>query len=158
MRLSKGDELVSVDINQKDNIIAVSKEGYVLRFRTDDLPEYGTTAGGVQGMLLTNDSLAEAFYAFDDDGFVMLTIRGHIITDSVNELAVYNRNRRGIRVVENLKSNPHYIVSAARISKHQERWCRITLVTTKQTYHLKVNEYKYNYNKYGKKMFDERKN
>jgi len=157
MRLSKGDELVSVDINQKDNIIAVSKEGYVLRFRTDDLPEYGTTAGGVQGMLLTNDSLAEAFYAFDDDGFVMLTIRGHIITDSVNELAVYNRNRRGIRVVENLKSNPHYIVSAARISKHQEKDdVESLLVTTKQTYHLKVNEYKYNYNKYGKKMFDEK--
>src|SRR5690554_132677 len=157
MRLSKGDELVSVDINQKDNIIAVSKEGYVLRFRTDDLPEYGTTAGGVQGMLLTNDELAEALYAFDDDGFVMLTIRGHIITDSVNELAVYNRNRRGIRVVENLKSNPHYIVSAARISKHQEKDdVESLLVTTKQTYHLKVNEYKYNYNKYGKKMFDEK--
>ncbi|HHT55603.1 MAG TPA: DNA topoisomerase IV subunit A, partial [Acholeplasma sp.] len=157
MRLSKGDELVSVDINQKDNIIAVSKEGYVLRFRTDDLPEYGTTAGGVQGMLLTNDSLAEAFYAFDDDGFVMLTIRGHIITDSVNELAVYNRNRRGIRVVENLKSNPHYVVSAARLSKHQEKDDVLSLlVTSKQTYQLKVNEYKYNYNKYGKKMFDEK--
>src|SRR5690625_3945111 len=157
MRIKKNDELVSVDINQKDNIIAVSKEGYVLRFKNEDLPEYGTTAGGVQGMLLTNDELASAFYAFDNDDFLMLSIRGHVIKDTVEELAVYNRNRRGIRVVEDLKSNPHYIVSATRLSTYQEKEnVRSFLVTTKQTYKLNVDDYKYNYNKFGKKMFDER--
>lgn len=157
IRLRKEDELVSVDINQKDNIIAISKEGYALRFSLDDLPEYGTTAGGVQGMLLTNDSLASAFYAFNDDEFIMLTIRGHVIRDSVAELAVYNRNRRGIRVIEDLKSNPHYVVSATRLSKYQENEdVKSLLTTTKQTYELTVKEYKYLYNKYGKKMFDEK--
>lgn len=157
IRLKKGDELVSVDINQKDNIIAISKDGYVLRFKQSDLPEYGTTAGGVQGMLLTNDELAEAFYAFDDDNFVMLTVRGHIITDNVGELAIYNRNRRGIKVIETLKSNPHYVVSAARLSKYQEADnVKSLLTTTKQTYELTASDYKYNYNKYGKKMFDEK--
>ena len=158
MRLRKDDELVSVNINQKDNIIGLSKDGYALRFKLEDLPEYGASAGGVLGMMIGDkDELAEAFYAFDSDEFVMLTSRGHIIKDTVSELAVYSRNRRGIRVVENLKSNPHYIVGAARLSKYQEKENVKSLLTTnKQTYELNVSEYKYNYNKYGKKMFDEK--
>lgn len=157
MRLRKDDELVSVNINQKENIIGISKEGFALRFKLDDLPEYGASAGGVQGMMISKgDELAEVFYAFDSDEFVMLTSRGHIIKDSVSEMAVYARNRKGIRVVENLKSNPHYVVSAARLSKYQEREnVKSLLTTTKQTYEVTVSDYKYNYNKFGKKMFDE---
>lgn len=157
MRLQKDDELVSVDINQKENVIGISKQGYALRFKLEDLPEYGTAAGGVMGMAIgEDDELVEAFYAFDSDSILMLSIRGHIIKDSVSELAVYNRNRRGIRVVENLKSNPHYVVSAARFSRYHEREnVKSLLVTTKQTYELTVDQYKYSYNKYGKKMFEE---
>ncbi|VEU80860.1 DNA topoisomerase IV subunit A [Haploplasma axanthum] len=157
MRLQKDDELVSVNMNQKENIIGLSKQGYALRFKTADLPEYGSSAGGVQGMMISDDDeLVEAFYAFDSDDFVMLTVRGHIIKDNVSELTVYSRNRKGIRIVENLKSNPHYIVSAARLSKYQEKEnVKSLLTSTKQTYEVTVSEYKYSYNKYGKKMFDE---
>jgi len=156
MRLKKGDELVSVDINQKNNIVAISKGGYVLRFKTTEINEYGPGAGGIAGMSLTNDELVSAFYAFDSDNFLMLTIRGHVIEDSVNEIAVYARNRKGIRVVEQLKSNPHYVVSASRYSKYQDREnVNALLTTTKQTYQLTTSDFKANYNKFGKKMFDE---
>ncbi|WP_026392147.1 DNA topoisomerase IV subunit A [Haploplasma modicum] len=156
MRLAKGDELVSVDINQKENIISVTKNGFVLRFKASDLPEYGTTAGGVMGISLTDDELVESFYSFSEDSFVMLSVRGHIIKDTVSEIAVYTRNRKGVRVIEQLKSNPHSIVGAARLSKTQEREnVSSFLVTTKQTIETTVSEYKYHYNKFGKKMFDE---
>ncbi|MDY0277669.1 MAG: DNA topoisomerase IV subunit A [Acholeplasma sp.] len=157
MRLTKGDEVVSVDINQKNNIIGLSKEGYALRFKLEELPKYGTTAGGVLGMMISSeDELATAFYAFDNDDFIMLTTRGHIIKDSVSELAIYSRNRKGIRIVENLKSNPHYLVSGTRLSRYQEKEnVKSLLTSTKQTYSLTVSDYKYTYNKYGKKMFDE---
>ena len=33
----------------------------------------------------------------------------------------YSRNRRGIRVVEMQKLNPHYVVSAARLKNKQKK-------------------------------------
>lgn len=156
MRLKKGDELVSVDINQKENIIALSKEGFALRFKTTEINEYGPAAGGVQGMNVSGDELISAFYAFDSDNFLMLSIRGHVIEDRVNEIAIYARNRKGIRVIENLKSNPHHLVSGTRFSKFQEKEnVKALLTTTKQTYELKASDFKGNYNKFGIKMFDE---
>ncbi|HHW79659.1 MAG TPA: DNA topoisomerase IV subunit A [Acholeplasmataceae bacterium] len=157
MRLQKGDELRSVRIGQKDNVVGISKEGYALRFKTKDLPLYGAAAGGVMGMMISEgDELASAFYANDNDQIVLLSIRGHIIKDNVNELTVYARNRKGIRIVDQLKSSPHYIVSADSLSIYQEKEnVRSFVVTTKQTYEHTVSDFKYSANKYGKKMFDE---
>lgn len=156
MRLSKNDELVSVDMHQKRNIIAVSKDGYVLRFKTDELPLYGTQAGGVKSMALgANDELAEAFYAKSNDEIALLTIRGHVIKDEVDSLPAYSRNRRGIRVVEMQKLNPHYVVSAARISKEQTKEnVSVLVVTDRVGMKYTVNDLKYTQNKFGKKLYD----
>src|SRR5690606_9089706 len=37
MKLSKDDELISVDMNELENIISISKNGYILRFETSEL-------------------------------------------------------------------------------------------------------------------------
>ncbi|WP_026399982.1 DNA topoisomerase IV subunit A [Acholeplasma equifetale] len=157
MKLSKTDELVSVDINRKPNIIALSKLGYALRFNTDELPNYGLQAGGVNSMSLNEgDELVSAFYAYDSDEFYMLTNRGHVIKDSVMELPKYGRNRRGIIVIERLKTNPHLIVSASRFSKAQAKEdVNTLLVSSKESLKVLVSELKYSNNKFGKKMLDD---
>src|SRR5690554_4895607 len=52
MKLEKGDYLSAIDIDQKENIITFSKEGYALRIDLEELPIYGLQAGGVKTMAL----------------------------------------------------------------------------------------------------------
>src|SRR5690606_24939740 len=87
MKLAEGDFVQSVDMGQKDQIIAMSEKGYGLRFDTDELPLYGLQAGGVKSIALGDDDrLACAFYARSNDDFYFLTSRGHLIKDTVQEL------------------------------------------------------------------------
>jgi len=159
MKLNDGDELRSIHYGQKENIIAISKRGYVLRYITDDLPLYGLQAGGVKGMNIGDkDELVKALYVSERDEFIMLSVRGHVIKDVVEELPVYNRNRRGILVVEHLKSNPHDLVSADRLSRAQTKEdVHVLIVTEKEAIHTNVSELKYSGNKFGKKVYDDQK-
>ncbi len=157
MKLSENDELIAVDRGEKDFIIALSKRGYCLKFKTDDLPLYGLQAGGVKAMSLSeNDETVGAVYVNQDDEFICLTTRGHIIKDSVEELPTYGRNRRGILVIDRLKANPHYGASIARFSKAQQKEdVPVLIVSEKGALKTTANDLKYSSNKFGKKMVDE---
>ena len=157
MKLNDGDELRSIHYGQKENIISISKRGYVLRYLTQDLPLYGLQAGGVKGMNIGDkDELVQALYVSERDEFIMLSVRGHVIKDVVEELPIYNRNRRGILVVEHLKSNPHDLVSADRLSRAQVKEdVPVLIITEKDAIHTTVSELKYSGNKFGKKIYDD---
>ena len=159
MKLVGHDELVCVDIKERRNILAISKKGYALRFRTDELPLYGLQAGGVKSMSLNEeDELVGALYVSPSDEFIMLTSRGHVIKDIVEELPIYNRNRRGIIVIEHQKANPHYAVSVARLSRMQQKEnVGVRILTEKDAILTNVSELKYSGNKFGKKLFDDEK-
>ena len=159
MKLSKGDELIHVDLNERKNILSISKKGYALRFKSEELPLYGLQAGGVKSMSLSDgDELVAALYVNPGDDFIMLTSRGHVIKDVVEELPIYNRNRRGIIVIEHQKANPHFAVSACRLSRMQQKEnVACLIVTEKGSVLTNVGELKYSGNKFGKKIFDEEK-
>lgn len=157
MKLSDDDQLISVDRHEKDYIISLSRRGYCLKFKTDDLPLYGLQAGGVKAMSLSDgDETVGAIYANENDEFICLTSRGHIIKDVVEELPTYGRNRRGILVIDRLKSNPHYGVSIARFSRAQQKEdVSVLLIAEKGAVKTTASELKYSSNKFGKKMIDE---
>ncbi|MBN2300596.1 MAG: DNA topoisomerase IV subunit A [Acholeplasmataceae bacterium] len=157
MRLSDGDELAYVDIEERNYILSISSKGYALRFRSVELPLYGLQAGGVRSMSVSEgDQLVSALFVKPGDDFVMLTSRGHVIKDIVEELPIYNRNRRGILVIEHQKSNPHFAVSASRLSKEQQKEdSAVLIVTEKGSIKTCVSELKYSGNKFGKKIFDD---
>ncbi len=156
MRLSNNDELVFVDINERNNILSISEKGYALRFRAVELPMYGLQAGGVKCMSLSEDDrLISALYVNPGDDFIMLTSRGHVIKDIVEELPIYNRNRRGILVIDHQKANPHLAVSAARLSRQQQKEdVEVLIVTETGAQKSIVSDLKYSGNKFGKKIYD----
>lgn len=157
MKLSKSDELVSVDMFEKKNILSISEKGYALRFRSEELPLYGLQAGGVKSMSISDgDRMVSALYVNPGDEFMILTNRGHVIKDVVEELPIYNRNRRGILIIEHQKANPHMAVSASRLSRAQVKEnVGVRVVTEKSALLLTVADLKYTGNKFGKKLFDE---
>lgn len=156
IRLGKGDFLVSVDQYERPNILGITKKGYALRYNMSELPLYGLQAGGVKSIALSeDDNLVQALYVNPSDDFILLTVRGHIIKDFVDELPVYGRGRRGILIVEQLKKEPHFVVSAARLSQLQQKEdVEVRIVTDKKRFDFKVSDLKYVGNKFGKKMID----
>jgi topoisomerase-4 subunit A len=156
MKIQPDDALVSIDLKEKDNIIALSKKGYLLRMRSQDLPTYGLQAGGVKGMSIADsDQLVAARYAYESDELACLTSRGHVITDVVAELPLYNRNRRGILIIDHLKSNPHDGVDLRRLSKAQiKEQTEVLIISESDKFVTTANDLKGNYNKFGKKMID----
>lgn len=156
MRLNKGDEVISVDIDVKSNIVSLTKGGYALRFKTIELPQYGLQAAGVKSMLLQpDDEVKASFFIEPEDEIIILTSRGHIIKEPAEGLPLYNRYRRGVTVVERLKSNPHLISGGARLSRNQVREdVDISIVCEQGFLNLKASDLKYSANKFGRKMVD----
>lgn len=62
-KLSEGDELISVfALTQEETLVLQSENGFLLRFKLEEIPEQKKTAAGVHGMnLAKNDSVREAF-------------------------------------------------------------------------------------------------
>lgn len=157
MNVRPDDRLVSVDFDEKENILAITKNGYALRFLTLDLPLYGLQASGVKGMLLgEDDELVYAIYANPEDDFYFLTSRGHAIKDSISLLPLYNRARRGVSILERLKTNPHYVRGVQRVTKNQvNEDSKVLVVTENSHFKFNVSDLKYSSNKFGKKLYDE---
>lgn len=121
MKLGQGDELVSVDlITNPLEIITVTNGCDVLRFRASDVSLYGTAAGGIKAIALKpKDYVVQAFYANKNDDLLVLTNRGYIKRQKIDELTLSKRARSGQAVIKKIKSNPHLAVSAAKLTANQ---------------------------------------
>jgi len=64
-KLADGDSLVYVDEIRGSDTVLVSREGYVLRFGNEDVPEMKKTSVGVRGMKLKDDDVVQAVYDLD---------------------------------------------------------------------------------------------
>ncbi len=121
INLAKDDYLRSCDIMEMPtNIILTSEKGEVLKFRASEISIVKTNASGVYGLKLQeNDYLASANYTRNNDEFVLLTNRGNIKRFKVSELKLFSRYRRGTQMIKYIKTNPHIVVSAKRLSPEQ---------------------------------------
>ena len=64
-KLADGDRLIYVSEALGENTALVTKNGYVLRFRTDEISLYKKTSVGVRGIKLEKDDELAAVYDFD---------------------------------------------------------------------------------------------
>jgi topoisomerase-4 subunit A len=118
--LDDNEVVVSVNNSISKYIVTITEFSYVTKFLTEEIPYYGLGAGGIIGCALGDEKLSSAFYANDDDDFIILTSRGNIIKDSVANIPLTSRARRGSRFVEVIKKNPHLIVSATSLSLQEK--------------------------------------
>lgn len=120
------------------------------------MPQYGLQAAGVKSMLLqSDDEVVSSFFVEPEDEVVVLTSRGHIIKESAEGVQCYNRYRRGTLIVDRMKTNPHLVVDAGRLSKNQTREeVPIDIICEKGLGKLKASDLKYTANKYGRKVLE----
>jgi topoisomerase-4 subunit A len=112
MKLKENDELVSVSYTSDETII-VTKNGYYLRYNTNEIPVIGVKASGVKGINLAND---EVIYGGQlNNSYEYLNIFTNNNTSKrikLDELKSLTRAKKGNMLIKKNKTVVYYLVNA----------------------------------------------
>ena len=144
MNLKSNDEVVSVDMaNNYPCIVCFTSKGKVIRFKSSEVSVVGTQAGGVKG-ITTSDKMACAIYTRNSHDLIILTSRGNVKRVKASDIKLSKRGQTGISVIKEIKTNPHYIVSAASMSYNQyQSDVKVFIVTDKGNFETTAFNFKY---------------
>lgn len=122
MSLKEDDELISViRCTFMNDVIMVTKNGYLLKFSDDEITPTGLKAMGVKGIQLgAGDQLIKVVLASVNDEILLLTQRGNIKKLKVKDIALSTRNKKGCLGIKTIKSNPHQFVDCIKVLPKQE--------------------------------------
>ena len=114
MKLKPGDEVVDVTYSPNNNVLVVTKKGYGLWYKTNEINPVGIKASGVKSINLRDDEVVSGIL-FDDKTSEFITI----ITDKgtgkrmrFSEIDMGTRGNRGLMFMKEIKSNPSKVVGA----------------------------------------------
>ncbi|VHG73705.1 topoisomerase IV subunit [Streptococcus pyogenes] len=109
------DRVVTLSPVIMEDLLLVTKNGYALRFSSQEVPIQGLKSAGVKGINLKNDdSLASAF-AVTSNSFFVLTQRGSLKRMAVDDIPQTSRANRGLLVLRELKPKPHRVFLAGGV-------------------------------------------
>lgn len=122
MSVKEDDELNSViRCTFMNDVIMVTKNGYLLKFSDDEITPTGLKAMGVKGIQLgAGDQLIKVVLASVNDEILLLTQRGNIKKLKVKDIALSTRNKKGCLGIKTIKSNPHQFVDCIKVLPKQE--------------------------------------
>ncbi|VGX48463.1 topoisomerase IV subunit [Streptococcus pyogenes] len=109
------DRVVTLSPVIMEDLLLVTKNGYALRFSSQEVPIQGLKSAGVKGINLKNDdSLASAF-AVTSNSFFVLTQRGSLKRMAVDDIPQTSRANRGLLVLRELKTKHHRVFLAGGV-------------------------------------------
>ena len=122
MSVKEDDELISViRCTFMNDVIMVTKNGYLLKFSDDEITPTGLKAMGVKGIQLgAGDQLIKVVLASVNDEILLLTQRGNIKKLKVKDIALSTRNKKGCLGIKTIKSTPHQFVDCIKVLPKQE--------------------------------------
>ena len=122
MSVKEDDELISViRCTFMNDVIMITKNGYLLKFSDDEITPTGLKAMGVKGIQLgAGDQLIKVVLASVNDEILLLTQRGNIKKLKVKDIALSTRNKKGCLGIKTIKSNPHQFVDCIKVLPKQE--------------------------------------
>lgn len=96
--------------DKNQSLLAISRDGYAVRFDVADVPVTGIRTAGVRAINLKDDDvMADLALVTDGQRIATITQRGAFKEMPLEEIAVGARSRRGELVLHRLKRNPHQI-------------------------------------------------
>lgn len=106
--------LVSVDYyepaDKNQSLLAISRDGYAVRFDVADVPVTGIRTAGVRAINLKDDDvMADLALVTAGQRIATITQRGAFKEMPLDEIEIGARSRRGELVLHRLKRNPHQI-------------------------------------------------
>ncbi len=157
MNLAKGDRLTSIEMGPMFNIVLFTKRGQALRFRQSEVPVYGTQSGGVNALKLTKDTLVKAIYAKSKDDLLVLSSKGNLKREKVENFPLNKRLRATVVLWSERKVNPHFIRDVVRFNKtHLDHNSEILITAKKGSYAFNIKDLKTSVAEYGRPTLSEK--
>lgn len=154
MGVKEDDALISVVKSSFMNeVVMVTKEGYLLKFSDDEIAFTGLKAMGVKGITMgKGDQLIKVVLTTLTDELLLVTQRGNIKKLKVKDIVLSTRNKKGSLGIKAIKSNPHYFVDCLKIEPKKE----VYIQTTNRAVKLNLSLFKaVDLNSVGTNMVDE---
>ncbi|MDD4719037.1 MAG: DNA topoisomerase IV subunit A [Bacilli bacterium] len=136
MKLKKGDEVVNICTNNGEDIFISTKNGYGLRYKTEEVSVIGIKAAGVKSIDLKNDEVVNGQTFANEDYLVVVTDKGTAKRVKLTDIKYLTRARKGNLIVRDVKTNPYYIVGTHIITGKKG----LTLKTNDELLEIKVTE------------------
>ena len=138
MNLKSGDEVVSVDITNKENTFIATHNGYGLWYSTEEIPVIGIRAAGVKSINLKDDYVVSGTLFDDAEYITILTDKGTGKRLKLEELEKTTRAKRGSLLMKEIKSNPSKIINIYIENTKSE----LVLITEKEHKTIKLTDIK----------------
>ena len=133
MKLKDKDKVVSVSDDNGSEVFITTKNGYGLRYKTDEISIVGIKASGVKAINLKDDEVVNGILFDNTDYITIITANGTGKRVKMTEFEQSTRARRGVLLVRDVKTNPYHILNTFINVK------KIGILTTDINY-MKVTE------------------
>ena len=110
MKIKDNDEVVTVTSNSGNEIFITTKNGYGLRYNTEEVSPIGLRAAGVKAITLKNDEVKCAHVFNDMEYLSVITDKGTGKRIKISEFESMSRARKGVLMVRDVKTNPYSII------------------------------------------------
>ncbi len=115
-KLRAGDELVSVDCGPNDSdVVVITKEGYINRYKADEIPPMAPPAYGVKALEMKNrpgDEVIGGHYLPNRGQIVILTSRDYIKRVNPDDVPLGRKNNVGRQYTKIVRANPNYFIAS----------------------------------------------
>jgi topoisomerase-4 subunit A len=112
MKLKENDELVSV-VKEAKEVIMVTKNGYYLKYNTDEIPVVGPKAAGVKGINLKDDELISLSVVGDKEEYLNIVTNNKTAKRiKISELTNLSRAKKGSLLIKKVKSSPYLVINS----------------------------------------------
>lgn len=112
IKLKDDDIVTNVEI-KKDNTMIVTKTGYYISYKTEEIPVTSAKAGGVKGINLKDDEVvAGLVYSQTDEYLNIFTNQKTAKRIKLSELTQLTRAKRGSMVIKKVKTTNYEIISS----------------------------------------------
>ncbi len=111
IKLKESDQVVNVVIS-KPNTLIVTKTGYYLNYKTEEIPVLGAKASGVKGINLKDDEVIVGDCYSSDEYLNIFTNKSTGKRIKISELNISSRAKRGTTLLKKVKTTNYFVQNA----------------------------------------------
>lgn len=122
MSIKNDDALIYAGVsNETDRVLLATNTGYTLLFKVEEISVQGLRAGGVKGINLKDDDFVVSADIVNEQVKEILcaTHRAAVKKMKLDTIPQSSRGTRGVKVLRELKSNPHLLIGVYSINEYE---------------------------------------
>ena len=120
IKLKDDDEVVSVTNSSGIDVFITTRNGFGLRYSSLEISPIGLKASGVKAISLKDDIVVSADIFTDMEYITFITDKNTVKRVKLSEFEKNSRSRKGVRVIRDVKTNPHHILKSFVILPKKE--------------------------------------